>query len=209
MQRAGSVLRVLQQAAAATSNAVENSAVKTSRTLSTYTFSSFGDAPPAAGSSAISLKVSGDGKTVSVDVKAGKAAAKASYAANSVKKLQAEPLTLYEASRVSVLHASFMEYLLRLANERYNLLAQWPDFSTMFGKDYYYRSHPEEVRKFYALVDEFHRMWDVVTEFDSLSHLATQMVPAYRKRRMNVLGPAVSPTVADGIVTQLLLAKVK
>jgi len=40
---------------------------------------------------------------------------------------------------VSVLHASFMEYLLRLANERYNLLAQWPDFSTMFGKDYYYR----------------------------------------------------------------------
>lgn len=39
------------------------------------------------------------------------------------------------------------------------------------------RSHPEEVRKFYALVDEFHRMWDVVTEFDSLSNLATQMVP--------------------------------
>jgi hypothetical protein len=33
------------------------------------------------------------------------------------------------------------------------------------------------VRKFYKLVDEFHRMWDVVTEFDSLSHLATQMVP--------------------------------
>jgi hypothetical protein len=39
------------------------------------------------------------------------------------------------------------------------------------------RAHPEEVRKFYALVDEFHRMWDVVTEFDSLSNLATQMVP--------------------------------
>jgi hypothetical protein len=39
------------------------------------------------------------------------------------------------------------------------------------------RSHPEEVRKFYKLVDEFHRMWDVVTEFDSLSNLATQMVP--------------------------------
>jgi hypothetical protein len=33
------------------------------------------------------------------------------------------------------------------------------------------------VRTFYKLVDEFHRMWDVVTEFDSLSHLATQMVP--------------------------------
>jgi hypothetical protein len=71
---------------AATSNTVENSAAKTTRTLSTYTFSSFADAPPATGSSDISLKISGDGKTVSVDVKAGKAAAKASYAANSIKK---------------------------------------------------------------------------------------------------------------------------
>lgn len=71
---------------AATSTTVENSAAKTTRTLSTYTFSSFADAPPAAGSSDISLKISGDGKTVSVDVKAGKAAAKASYAANSIKK---------------------------------------------------------------------------------------------------------------------------
>lgn len=32
-----------------------------------------------------------------------------------------------------------MEYLLSLAHERYNILAQWPDFSAMFGKDYYYR----------------------------------------------------------------------
>jgi hypothetical protein len=48
-------------------------------------------------------------------------------------------MTLYEATRVSVLHASFMEHLLSLAHERYNILAQWPDFSTMFGKDYYYR----------------------------------------------------------------------
>jgi hypothetical protein len=32
---------------------------------------------------------------------------------------------------------------------------------------------------------------------------------AYRKRRMNVMGPAVSPTVANGIVTQLLLAQAK
>ena len=39
------------------------------------------------------------------------------------------------------------------------------------------RSHPEEVRKFYSLVDEFHRMWDVVTDFDSLSSLATHMLP--------------------------------
>jgi hypothetical protein len=46
---------------------------------------------------------------------------------------------LYEAARVSVLHASMMEYLLRLAHARYSLLAQWPDFTTMMGKDYYYR----------------------------------------------------------------------
>jgi hypothetical protein len=38
------------------------------------------------------------------------------------------------------------------------------------------------VRKFYKLVDEFHRMWDVVTEFDSLSNLATQMVPVSVKK---------------------------
>lgn len=56
-----------------------------------------------------------------------------------VCRLQASPITLYEAARVSVLHASFMEYLLTLAHDRYNILAQWPDFSTMFGKDYYYR----------------------------------------------------------------------
>lgn len=54
-------------------------------------------------------------------------------------RLQANPITLYETARVSVLHASFMDYLLRLANERYNLLSQWPDFTTMMGKDYYYR----------------------------------------------------------------------
>lgn len=39
------------------------------------------------------------------------------------------------------------------------------------------RSHPEEIRKFYGLIDDFHRMWDVVTEFDSLSYQATQMLP--------------------------------
>uniref|UniRef100_A0A383VZS9 Uncharacterized protein n=1 Tax=Tetradesmus obliquus TaxID=3088 RepID=A0A383VZS9_TETOB len=200
-------LRLLQQAVTGSSSVLEQSAYQTARALSSYTFSGLADAPPAAGSSNIQVSVSGDAKAVSVDVKAGRASAKASYAPNSIKKLQSFPVTLYDAARVSVLHASMMEYLLRLAHARYSLLAQWPDFTTMMGKDYYYRSHPEEVRKFYKLVDEFHRMWDVVTEFDSLSHLATQMVPAYRKRRMNVLGPAVSPTVANGVVTQFLLAK--
>jgi hypothetical protein len=48
------------------------------------------------------------------------------------------------------------------------------------------------VRKFYALVDDFHRMWDVVTEFDSLNHLATQMVPvrSYSRQAWAVHGPA-------------------
>jgi hypothetical protein len=40
---------------------------------------------------------------------------------------------------VSVLHASFLEHLLRLAHERYSLLSQWPDFSSALAKDVYYR----------------------------------------------------------------------
>ncbi len=47
-----------------------------------------------------------------------------------------------------------------------------------YGKDYYYRAHPEDLRKFYGMVDEFHRMWDVLTEFDSLSSLASQLLPS-------------------------------
>jgi hypothetical protein len=46
---------------------------------------------------------------------------------------------LYDAARISVAHSSFMEYLLRLSHERYSLLAQWPEFSAMFAKEYYYR----------------------------------------------------------------------
>jgi hypothetical protein len=57
----------------------------------------------------------------------------------NTNRLQASPLTLYAAPRVSVLHASFMEFLLATAHERYALLSSWPDFSTMFGQDYYYR----------------------------------------------------------------------
>lgn len=39
-----------------------------------------------------------------------------------------------------------------------------------------------------------------------ITHTHTQ---GYRKRHMNVLGPAVGPTVANGIVTQYLLAQAK
>lgn len=56
------------------------------RLLSNHVFSDLASAPPPAGSSAISIKVGGDGKAVTVDVRAGKASAKASYAANSIKQ---------------------------------------------------------------------------------------------------------------------------
>jgi hypothetical protein len=56
------------------------------RALSSYAGSSVSDAPPAAGSSNISFKVSADGGNVVVDVKAGKASAKATYPANSIRQ---------------------------------------------------------------------------------------------------------------------------
>lgn len=140
---------------------------------------------------------------------AGKAAVKAEYDASSLRALSATPLALADAARVSVLHSSLQECLLRLAHERYSLLAQWPDFTKLYGADYYYRAHPEDLRKFYALVDEFHRMWDVVTEFDSLSGLAQQLVPAARRKRLNVIHPAVGPTSANGAVAAFLLAHAK
>lgn len=71
---------------AGSGSVLQGSACQTARALSSYTFSSFSDAPAAAGSSAISVKASSDGKTVTVDVKAGKATAKASFPANSVKQ---------------------------------------------------------------------------------------------------------------------------
>lgn len=40
---------------------------------------------------------------------------------------------LVDVARVSVLHASFMDYLLRLAAERYAVLAKWPDFTSAVG----------------------------------------------------------------------------
>ena len=58
-------------------------------------------------------------------------------------------------------------------------------------------------------MDEFHRMWDAATEFDSLSGLASQMVPAYRKKRLNTIHPAVGATPANGAVTQFLLSRAK
>jgi len=144
-------------------------------------------------------------------------------------------------ARVSVLHSSILDYMVKLANERYDILASWPDFTTavrrdgpilraarlwlskeflgffhhlhqiwgkkhqwsplcfgsqlfplspqhsspssrpfvllQYGKDFYYRAHPEDLKKFYAAVDEFHRIYDVVTEFESLNGLASEVIP--------------------------------
>lgn len=61
---------------------------------------------------------------------AGGASAKARYNAGDLRKLATKHLALQDVARVSVLHSSFLDYLLRLANERYAVLAQWPDFTT-------------------------------------------------------------------------------
>jgi hypothetical protein len=81
-------------------------------------------------------------------------------------------------------------------------------------------------------------MWDVVTEFDSLGPLASDMVPAYRwvgvggkgaaaaasslvqcrppppgcarrRKRLNTVHPAAGPAVANGVITRFLLAGAK
>lgn len=139
--------------------------------------------------------------------RAGNASAKTKYDVATLRRLAASPLTLHEVARVSVLHSSVLDYLVKLANERYNVLASWPDFTTAFGKDYYYRAHPDDLKKFYAAVDEFHRIYDVVTEFDSLNGLASEALPAYLTKRMNTIHPAVGPSTANGVLTQFLLSK--
>jgi hypothetical protein len=49
--------------------------------------------------------------------------------------------------------------------------------SSLHPFDHVARAHPEDLRKLYSLVDEWHTMFDAVTEFDSLSNLASQLVP--------------------------------
>jgi len=46
-----------------------------------------------------------------------------------------------------------------------------------YGKDFYYRTHPDDLKKFYAAIDEFHNAYDTLTEFESLSGVAAQMLP--------------------------------
>lgn len=175
-----------------------------------FTFGSAQDGPASAlgGSISVSAKPSKAGGS-EVSVSAGGASAKASYPAAALRKVAATPLVLQDVTRISTTHSAFMDYLLALTHERYSVLAAWPDFTAAYGKDYYYRAHPADLQKFYGLVDEFHRMFDIVTEFDSLSGLASQLVPAYRVRRQNTIHPAVGPAVADGAAIQFLLAHAK
>mmetsp|Transcript_23092 Transcript_23092/g.50685 ORF Transcript_23092/g.50685 Transcript_23092/m.50685 type:complete len:210 (+) Transcript_23092:102-731(+) len=207
MQRALPILRQLQRAGA---EAAEGTSVRAYSTLGNFVFSSLQDAPVSSLSGSINVSVkagSGKGKNVDVSVSAGSATVKAKYGAADLRKLAAKELALHDVARVSVLHSSFMDYLVKLANDRYKILASWPDFTTAYGKDYYYRAHPEDLKKFYAAVDEFHRIYDVITEFESLSGLAAELLPAYRKKRLNTIHPAVGPTTSNAVVTQFLLSK--
>lgn len=108
----------------------------------------------------------------------GSASARAQYSAADLRKQSAKAIQLAEAARVSVAHSSFVDYLLRLSAERYAVLAQWPDFTSAYGKDFYYRAHPEDLKAFYAAVDSFHTAYDTLTEFESLSQLAAELQPS-------------------------------
>jgi hypothetical protein len=185
----------------------EVASVRSFTSLGNFVFSSITDAPLSSLSSSISVSVKPSGKAVDVSVTAGSKSAKAKYDVATLRKLASSPLTLHEVARVNVLHSSILDYLVKLANERYNILASWPDFTTVYGKDFYYRAHPEDLKKFYEAVDEFHRIYDVVTEFESLNGLASELIPGYLHKRMSTIHPAVGPRTADGVVAQFLLSK--
>ncbi|KAG2493557.1 hypothetical protein HYH03_008371 [Edaphochlamys debaryana] len=174
-----------------------------------FTFGSAADGPTSSLGTSIKLSAKPSAKGVDVSVSAGAASAKATYAPADLRQAAASPLVLQDVNRISTAHSSFMNYLLTLTHERYSVLASWPDFTKAYGKDYYYRAHPDDLRKFYSMVDEFHRMWDVVTEFGSLSGLAAQLVPGYRVRRHNTVHPALGPATADGAVVGFLLNRAK
>eukprot|EP00798_Chlamydomonas_sp_ICE-L_P021167 gene21167-28063_t len=201
MQRITPFLRQLQSAGAA--EVVGGTRAYT--TLGNFVFSSTADAPVSSLSSAIKVVAKG-GKNVEASVSAGGASASAKYPVSAMRKLAATPTELVDAARISVLHSSVMDYLVKLSNDRYNVLASWPDFTAAYGKDFFYRSHPEDVKKFYAAADDFHRMYDVVTEFESLGPLASELLPAYHRKRMNTIHPAAGPATGNTVATQMLLS---
>lgn len=77
------------------------------------------DAPTSSLSSAIKVSASTAGKNVTASVTAGSASAKASYGASDVRNLGADSIALRDVARVSVLHSSFVDYMVKLSAERY------------------------------------------------------------------------------------------
>ncbi|GLI69696.1 hypothetical protein VaNZ11_014385 [Volvox africanus] len=207
MQRSAEIVGVLHRAGAILG------APSAARNLSTlvekFTFGSPLDGPTSSLANSVKVSAKGTAKGVDVSISAGPGSVKASYTPSDLRKVAAVPLVLHDVSRISTAHSAFMSYLLSLTHARYSVLASWPDFTKAYGKDYYYRAHPDDLRKFYSMVDEFHRMWDVVTEFGSLSGLAGQLLPGYRVRRQNTVHPALGPATADSAVVQFLLTNAK
>ncbi|PNH06553.1 hypothetical protein TSOC_007062 [Tetrabaena socialis] len=206
MQRAPGALSALARSAGL---GQPHAARNLSTLVEKFTFGSAVDGPTTSLGTSVTLGVKASGKSVDVSVSAGGSSAKASYAPSDLRKAASSPIALQDVSRISTTHSSFMKHLLALTHERYSVLASWPDFTKAYGKGYYYRAHPDDLRTFYAMVDDFHRMWDVVTEFNSLSGLAAHLVPSYRVRRHNTVHPALGPATADGAVVQFLLAHAK
>jgi hypothetical protein len=201
MQRSTAVLALLQKAGTASS---ASAGTRSFGSLGNLTFSSLQDAPTASLSGQVSLSVIA-GKTVDVTASVKGVTVKAKYAPSDLRTLQNTPIGLYDVTRTSVLHTSIVDYLMSASSERYAVLASFPDFTTMFGKDYYYRTHPEDLKKFYDAVDEYHRMYDVVTEFESLASLAGSVVPAARQLRMNTVHPMLGPSTANAAITAFLM----
>lgn len=66
---------------------------------------------------------------------------------------------------------------------------------TQYGKDFYYRAHPDDLKQFYAAVDEFHRIYDVVTEFESLNGLASEVLPGEWSSGSDAQAPFTSRSI--------------
>ncbi|GLC37078.1 hypothetical protein PLESTB_001393800 [Pleodorina starrii] len=207
MQRSTEVVGVLHRAGGRLG--LPSAARNLGTLVEKFSFGSPVDGPASSLGSSIKINAQASAKGVDVSVSAGAGSVKASYGPADFRKVAATSVSLQDVSRISTAHSSFMNHLLALTHERYSILASWPDFTKAYGKDYYYRAHPDDLRKFYTMVDDFHRMWDVTTEFGSLSGLAGQLVPGYRVRRHNTVHPALGPATADGAVVQFLLAHAK
>jgi hypothetical protein len=163
---------------------------------------------PPAGSSSIRVSAKPNGSALEVAAAAGAASVRASFPASALRRQADAPLELAETPRVSVLHSALLDALMRQAHARYAQLSAWPDFSRYLGRDdYYYRAHPEDVKKLHALADGFHAAYEAVADSEGLAHLATGLIPEARRRKMGSLGPAVGPTVGNAAVTRWFLSK--